>query len=159
MEDRFKFRVYFKGSEYAKAGYEDLTRKDVIYSLRPDGQIIRNIVYECQQEGHEGRDCNMPFTPNNDLYDIQFCTGLKDKNGKLIYEGDIVREYFGETGTYQVVFCKYTARFEFANLDDEDYDWQMYSQQFEGMAEHQGISTDLEIIGNIHENPELVGGV
>ena len=91
MNDRFKFRVYFKGSEYAKAGYQDLSRKDVIYSLKSDGQIIRNVVYECQQEGHEGGPCNMPFEPNNDLYDIQFCTGLKDKNGKLIYELDYIK--------------------------------------------------------------------
>lgn len=38
MQDRLKFRVYFKGSEYAEAGYVDLTRSDVIFSLRADGQ-------------------------------------------------------------------------------------------------------------------------
>ena len=79
MQDRFKFRVYFKGSEYSEAGYVDLTRSDVIFFLRADGQIIRNVVYDCQQEGHEEQPCNMPFTPNNNLYDIQFYTGLKDK--------------------------------------------------------------------------------
>lgn len=91
MQDRFKFRVYFKGSEYAKAGYVDLTRSDVIFSLRADGRIIRTVVYECQQEEHKGEPCNISFTPNNNLYDIQFCTGLKDKHGKLIYDKDLIR--------------------------------------------------------------------
>ena len=90
MNDRLK---YFKGSEYAKAGYEDLSRTDVTYSLRPDGQIIRDVIYECQQQGHEGSSCHMPFTPNNELYDIQFCTGHKDQNGRLVYDGDIIQGY------------------------------------------------------------------
>lgn len=156
MQDRFKFRVYFKGSEYAKAGYVDLTRSDVIFSLRADGRIIRTVVYECQQEDHKGEPCNMSFTQNNNLYDIQFCTGLKDTNGKLIYEGDIVRESFGETGTYKVKYFPYSAEWQYVNLDDEKPNWEMFSMEFEGMSENQGISTDLEIIGNIYENPELL---
>lgn len=89
---------------------------------------------------------------------VMKCTGLKDRNSKLIYAGDIVREYFGETGTYTVEYFPYTASFQYFNLNDEAPNWEMHAEQFEGMSENQGISTDLEIIGNIYENPELLEG-
>ena len=75
------------------------------------------------------------------------CTGLKDKNGKLIYEGDILasnNECFRE---------KYKVEF-----------WQQYSQfllvGINTIGGAFGIvkQNSLEIIGNIHENPELLEG-
>ena len=147
MNDRFKFRVYFKGSEYSKAGYQDLSRKDVIYSLKADGQIIRNVVYECQQEGHEGSPCNMPFEPNNDLYDIQFCTGLKDKNGKLIYEGDYIKNL--KTNTIYKVFW-----------EDKATCFMLKSTRFGGVVStymmFEEYPNNLEVIGNIYENKDLL---
>lgn len=144
MQNRLKFRVYFKGSEYAEASYIDLTRHDVIFSLRADGQIIRNVVYDCKQEGHEGQPCNMPFTPNNNLYDIQFCTGLKDKNGKLIYEGDIVyiaREEENVTIKWDSDLAGFTIVFMDKNVWSDFDNFQ---------------SQELEVIGNIYEPPELL---
>lgn len=149
MKDRFKFRVYFKGSEYAEAGYEDLTREDVIYSLRSDGQIIRDVVYECQQEDREGSPCHLPYTPLNELYDVQFCTGLKDKNGKLIYEGDVVK-------IDNELNC--IAQFH------KNYDIEYGRLEFILIGGHPKCPTvyippvahESEIIGNIYDNPELL---
>ena len=64
-------------------------------------------------------------------------TGLNDKNGKEIYEGDIVRgPGFGAVSVYfdGGRFCLYF-------LGDEY--WNEYADK-------------IEVIGNIHENPELL---
>ena len=70
-------------------------------------------------------------------------TGLTDKNGKEICEGDIVRDY-DEGFLYKVMFCEHYAQFMFYDYLNDDY----YDNQ--DIAEH-------EIIGSIHENPELLG--
>lgn len=144
MQDRFKFRAY------------NFLSKKYTYFDEPEVQFAeRDSVYLC--------GIIMPLLDEKQSlyfgkYELQQCTGLKDKNGKLIYEGDIVRESFGETGTYRVEYFPYSAEWQYLNLDDEKPNWEMFSMQFEGMSENQGISTDLEIIGNIYENPELIGG-
>lgn len=72
-------------------------------------------------------------------------TGLKDKNGEEIYEGDIVR--YGD----QVLGVK------FDEMKDSDcsYYYLGWAMGDLSLCEH---NTMVEVIGNIHENPELLGG-
>jgi uncharacterized phage protein (TIGR01671 family) len=68
------------------------------------------------------------------------CTGLKDKNGTLIFEGDIVKCRYGE--------INFIAKIEF------------YKSGFYVMNGCQMLAlyaaVDVEILGNIHDNPELL---
>ena len=76
-------------------------------------------------------------------------TGLKDINGKEIYEGDIVKNttqqsYLGQT--YEVTWNE---------------NWACYQLMDNGLTSNIPLSQDFmsyEVIGNIYENPELIKG-
>lgn len=104
-------------------------------------------------EGMDPEDsaCLSPF---NTIYDkaapvMQF-TGLYDKNGKEIYEGDVIRILL-RRHMEDSVFANAEIRFEGAafwfdapKVGFTDCNWHFYNQ------------SDREVIGNIYENPELL---
>ena len=78
-------------------------------------------------------------------------TGLKDKNGSEIFDGDIVKYEAGcNTVTEEVVYDK-----NFAGFGVKDADANIIFT-FGELAEDIDLSS-LEVVGNIYENPELLG--
>jgi hypothetical protein len=72
-------------------------------------------------------------------WEIMQCTGLKDKNRKLIYEGDVVR--FRVKDKEWNPYKNVVVNFEDGQFWAGGYDF---------------FEIKCEIIGNIHENPELL---
>ena len=98
---------------------------------------------------------NEIITADNELYyhvlpeTVGQYTGLKDKNGTRIFEGDIL-----------------SAHFDDAFPDEEtrgwvcwhDYGWHIRIGAHLDTLESDWVSHYFEIIGNIHDNPELLEG-
>lgn len=111
--DRFKFRAW---------DIEEQKYREVI-ALGQDRSFLLNI-------GHV----------RNDTQIFEQCTGLKDKNGKLIYENDLIK-IDGDVAV--IKWSDYYARFMLESQED-NFDFETT------------YAEECEIVGNIHENADLL---
>ena len=124
-KDRFKFRVWDKGNE--KYIYDAVYAYDG-NSYKGEGDNLGHIYcfgeYLDDQEGG--------------LCVVEQCTGLKDMEGNLVYEGDIVYSYDNDkAGVIEFDVARFVISFPKSKTWDDLYG-------------------SFKVIGNIHENPELL---
>ena len=113
MEDRFKFRFWDKNRQKMETYEHNLSSLGIILASN-----------------------------NPDKIPMQ-CTGSKDKNGKLIYEGDVRKT---DDGRLFVVFWNDEILAYCLKQDNKD----------ENICAIGKRKEPLNIIGNIYENPELL---
>lgn len=86
-------------------------------------------------------------------------TGLKDKNGKKIFEGDIIDIHQTVNGYNQFVieYDKYKFSARYYNQDKKQAgSW--YGYDLDELFEINESEKEIEVIGNIYENKELLEG-
>lgn len=147
-----KFRIWIKDEERY---YDELDEES--YLIMPNG----NVIYT--SEAHEQNDEWFRDTINatNNVIVEQY-TGLKDKNGKEIYTGDIVEALidgvwaidnslsFGKVKwKLEVIYNDIRFMDVFRVIGSKSAPDRIYYLFDKELSE-------LEVIGNIHENPELL---
>lgn len=121
MNDRFKFRMPIYGA---------------------DGKF-KKFVYWNAENGFPATTCRI-----GDVFkEAEQCTGLKDKNGRLIYEGDIISLFAGSQEEV-VKWCEERGGYFVDVRLSAESDW--------GPECLGNLQSTIEVIGNIHENPELL---
>ena len=137
MEDRYLFKAKrLDNGEWVQGAlvYDDM---DKLY------RIITEIDYST------GTCITTDKAPRVDASTICQCTGLKDKNGKLIWENDIVKDEEGNF--YKTIWQNnYYQFFSWIRVKSE-------IPQVDGKGDSYLLrSVEIEVIGNIFDNKELL---
>lgn len=141
MNDRFKFRVWDnENNEYLDEAYPS--------SIYSDGSLY---AFEEKYDANSNEMVALLEIPNNCLI-VEQCTGLRDKNGRLIHEGDICLLYGS----------KYEIRWKDGGFGMRDYppcadtDGYIFSQTipFTNRLYLREDLKEIEVVGTIHDNPE-----
>lgn len=156
MSRVIKFRIWEKEKLRYYPSYVDIDNPDAdfnkyTYDLATTGEITRtNYLDDCEVWAQ-----TETYNASSEV-EIEIFTGLKDKNGKEIYEGDIVEQFVcgvhqfkgkecGRKTLWQVRWNEEECCFELHYLSGSLFGDSMMSN-----------SDEYEVIGNIHENPELL---
>lgn len=118
-------------------------------------------------EGYDNNDADLWYArilldPDNERYVIEQATGMKDENGNEIFVNDIVEMHYFEQyagpGEVEKTVMGVVGKDSigcFTRVGDKKYYWLHYLEDAEYYGDTK-YNEELELLGNIHENPELL---
>ncbi|MED2933454.1 YopX family protein [Bacillus wiedmannii] len=114
----------------------DLKDKRMYHNVGIVGTLI---ILEHEQSGYEFCELELKSYDHIDNnYVLMQYTGIRDTEGTKIFDGDIVKNAFGEK--YRIVWDEKRCQFIAATTIEDGSEW------------YQNVSRSLEVIGNIYEN-------
>lgn len=122
-----------------------------------NGNWVQGLLASKDDKWYISNKAGAPFAYEIRPESICQCTGLKDKNGKLIWENDIVKEFNSsgdEWNLSQIVFGEYSLNLGWCAKGIKtlhEYSRRLFNVGF-GTSE----AGKCEAIGNIFDNPELL---
>ena len=146
-----KFRVWgLYGDGYTYIDEENQAEAESFWDKSCIAILDEKHIVKCGTD-EDGEGEGYEYCDVEEVETIEQYTGLNDKNGKEIYEGDIV-ELVGNIADnkcklYRVYYRKYKARYWLMPLEDK---------KDIGVFDEMEMSERYKVIGNIHENPELL---
>ena len=105
------------------------------------------MTYDIPVYSHGEINFSQPF---KNFYTTMQYTGLKDKNGEEIYEGDILYYQYKLFRNAPDIKTTYVVKWDIDSF-------QGYTTRGTIGTSVRYLTKDFEIIGNIHQNPELLG--
>ena len=151
MNDRYLYRAKRTDNGEWVEGYLIYAKKDCYICENP---------YECMSEysSLNGQSYGFGGFKLVDQSTICQCTGLKDKNGKLIWENDIIKYHFGNVYA-PIKYGEYQSCFDSTSTGHIGFyvDWTGTTK--ENMRKDLGYwinMVEADVAGNIFDNPDLL---
>ncbi len=124
-----------------------------------DGEIAIGVHGQFIDDGYHFNE-NYDKTPYVDETTVGQYTGLKDKNGKEIYEGDLIKAPSGRI--YAVIFStwKHEEKRDFPKVIDL-YEHTGWCISLDGVNPCELLDSEVcqgSVIGSVYDNPELLKG-
>lgn len=147
MKDRHLFKAKRADNGEWVAGH-------LITDEQDDSKCFIAYVFGTDEDGHP-HDTDAVLVDNSTICQ---CTGLKDKNGELIWENDIVKDLFSDACA-QIKYGSYQSCFDSTKTEHVGFyvDWSgKYTKRYRKDLGYWINMVNAEVIGNVFDNPELL---
>lgn len=104
------------------------------------------------QTGYDIVNLQGMYDLSSEQFELELATAILDNEGKEIFEGDILENKSATSDNGLVGFVKYYPQFGYCIMTKSNGLWHSYRQEYWKNAD----GMPYKVIGNIHENKELL---